>query len=433
MDHRNNEELRSTKGQIIPFPFSSKPIEPSLPIIKGNSPRFSGPISAEMWARSIKLKSTYKDEFDYTIFDRLHDRFGDKQPRGGVVFKSGLKLIEAQDCKNCFHRFEIDTYGRGCVFNCAYCYAKSYLSIRKYWNEPFPFPIDIVGVRKVFATIFESDKPHKLRHVLEKRVPLRIGSMSDSFMWIDKKYGVTRELLKILKFYDYPYIIFTRSDLIAEDEYLGLLDKKLASVQMSISSLNSELTRQIEPGAPAPRKRLAALQTLAKAGFWTTVRINPLFPIYPDGYYTNPTFNRANIEPFPYFSWDMVETIAQHSIPSLLVGMVRLYKPSIRFMNKALGYDIRNHFAEDVKEERASIHFSAAETAFYYTKIRDLCHKHNIRFSTCYIGNDPSGDSFFKYQPLWSNKKDCCDALGNVPAFKTTCSALSTNETPPLL
>jgi DNA repair photolyase len=52
---------------------------------------------------------------------------------------------------------------------------------------------------------------------------------------------------------------------------------------MSLSSINRELTRQLEPGAPAPRKRLQALQKLADNGFWTTVRINPLFPIYPDG------------------------------------------------------------------------------------------------------------------------------------------------------
>jgi DNA repair photolyase len=166
-----------------------------------------------------------------------------------------MKLIEAQDCAKCFHRFEIDTYGRGCIHNCAYCYAKSYLSIRRYWNVPIPFPIDIAAIRKIFATVFETSKRHKLRAILERRVPLRLGSMSDAFMWMDKTYRVTLELLKILKFYRYPYLIFTRSDLVADDEYVGVMDPQLASVQMSISSLNRELTRQIEPGAPAPSKR----------------------------------------------------------------------------------------------------------------------------------------------------------------------------------
>jgi DNA repair photolyase len=73
------------------------------------------------------------------------------------------------------------------VHNCAYCYAKSYLSIRRYWNAPMPFPIDIAAIRKIFATVFETAKPNKFRAILERRVPLRLGSMSDAFMWMDKE------------------------------------------------------------------------------------------------------------------------------------------------------------------------------------------------------------------------------------------------------
>lgn len=386
---------------------------------------FSGPLSREMWAKAHRVSSAYEDTFDYGIYDRLFARFGADQPRGGVVYKGTMKLLDAQDCARCFHRFEIDTYGRGCMHNCAYCYAKSYLSIRRYWNEPIPFPIDIAAIRHIFATVFETSKRNKFRSILEQRVPLRIGSMSDAFMWMDKKYGVTREFLKILKFYQYPYLIFTRSDLVADDAYMEAMDPRLASVQMSISSINSALTRTIEPGAPGPERRLKALQKLATHGFWTTVRINPLFPIYPDGYYSNPNFDHSTrIEPFNFFSWDMIEVIAQHQVPTVLVGMARLYRPNFRFMQQALGYDMRTHFAEDVREERASLHFSAAETTYYYQRIKVLCDQHGLRFSTCYIGNDSAGKSFERYQQLWSNRADCCDALGNVEAFTTTCAAL---------
>ena len=392
---------------------------------------FEGPVSAAMWARVSGLNSRYPDRFDYSIYDQLYARFGNEQPRGGVVFKSFMKLLEAEDCKLCFHRFEIDTYGRGCVFNCGYCYAKAYLTGRKYWNEPMPFPMDVSALRKTFYTVFETDKSHPFRRVMEKKIPLRIGSMSDSFMWIDKKYKVTQELLKILRFYRYPYIIFTRSDLVAEPEYVQLMDPKLASIQMSVSSINKALTKQIEPGAPEPMKRLAALQKLSNEGFWTTVRINPLFPIYPDGYFTDPNFDRSKeVKPFPFFSWDMIETIAQHSIPSLLVGIARLYPKNITFMNKALGYQIQDHFSKKVEYERASIHFSEAETRYYYEQIRALCTEHGVRFSTCYIGGDASGKSFFDYQALWDNKKDCCDAVGNVAGFKKTCADIETNPSP---
>jgi DNA repair photolyase len=182
----------------------------------------------------------------------------------------------------------------------------------------------------------------------------------------------------------------------------------------------------MEPGAPAPDQRLKALQKLATHGFWTTVRINPLFPIYPDGYYSNPNFDhRTSIEPFDFFSWDMIEAIAQHQVPTVLVGMARLYRPNLRFMHQALGYDMRVHFAEDVREERASLHFSTAETTYYYQRIKALCDQHGLRFSTCYIGTDNTGERFERDQPLWSNRADCCDALGNVAAFTTTCAALS--------
>jgi hypothetical protein len=46
---------------------------------------------------------------------------------------------------------------------------------------------------------------------------------------------------------------------------------------------------------------LLALQTLAEHGFWTTVRINPLFPIYPDGYYTDPHLITPNPSNLPFF------------------------------------------------------------------------------------------------------------------------------------
>jgi hypothetical protein len=225
--------------------------------------------------------------------------------REGVVYKGTMKHLEAHDCAQCFHRFEIDTYGRGCVHNCADCYAKSYLSIRRRWNEPMPFPIDIAAIRKILAPVFETSQPNKFRSILERRVPLRLGSMSDAFMWMDKKYRMTLELLKLLRFYRYPYLIFTRSDLVADEEYLQAMDPHLASIQMSLSSINQELTRQIEPGAPAPSKRPQALQTLVEHGFWTTVRINPLFPIYPDGYYTDPHFDHARpVKPCNFFSWE---------------------------------------------------------------------------------------------------------------------------------
>src|SRR2546425_536005 len=61
-----------------------------------------------------------------------------------------------------------------------------------------------------------------------------------------------------------------------------------------------------------------------------------------------------------------------------------------------------------------------------------LCATYGLRFSTCYIGNEATGESFQRYQPLWSNRADCCDAVGNVQAFQTTCASLQRSSFIPL-
>ncbi len=106
------------------------------------------------------------------------------------------------------------------------------------------------------------------------------------------------------------------------------------------------------------------------------------------------------------------------------MGVAWLYGPNLRFMHKALGYDMRVYFAQGVKKERKALHFSAAETAYYYSTIQKLCDKYGLRFSTCYIGNDARGESFYRYQHLWNNRDDCCDAVGNVLAFQTTSASV---------
>ena len=262
------EPSKASESNIIQFLSSNPAVKPGM-----------GLIELGMRSKLKKMKDcTYPDTFDWSIYDKLAKRYEVNPPRGGVVFKTNFKLVNYySSCSKCHYAFEIDTYGRGCIHDCVYCYAKDQLTAHGYWNRPIPFPVDLSEVRKIMYTVFETNKPSKWRDILEARTPVRIGSMSDSFMHMDKKYKVTQELLKILKFYRYPYIIFTRSDLVADDTYMSLLDKDLCSVQFSISGDNEKLFKAIEPGAPSVERRLKALKKLNENGFWTTVRINPLF------------------------------------------------------------------------------------------------------------------------------------------------------------
>jgi DNA repair photolyase len=395
---------------------------------------FNGAVSGAMWDKLQKLKSIYPDTFDWSMYDKLHERFGDKQPRGGVTFKTALKLINHNSsCTKCHYALELDTYGRGCVHNCTYCYAKDQLTMYGYWNQPMPFPMDLAEIRKIFYVVFETDKPSKWRDVLGRRVPIRIGCMSDSFMMIDMKYKVTLEMLKILKFYEYPYIIATRSDLAAHDDYINAMDPSLASVQYSITGTNEEIVRILEPGAPSLKRRFAALKKLAEAGFWTTARLNPLFPTYPDGYFTDkksveerfgetkavPRFDLFNIDQLDNF----ITNLKECKVPTLMPGFVRLSPIAIKSISKSCGIDFASFYKPEQLKKNGDKKYSDSEIAYYYKIIQDKCVKSGIRFTTCYIGNGEK--DYYQYQDLWDNKKDCCDAIGNVKAFKTTSQSIS--------
>lgn len=369
-------------------------------------------------ASKLRALSKYKSPYDFEIYRDLELRFGLEQPRGGIIFNTPFKLVNSHStCQQCLYAFEIDTYGRGCTHDCVYCYAKAELTVHGYWNKPFPMPIDVSEVWKAFYTVFETDKPNKWREVLEKKVPLRIGSMSDSFMFMDKKYKVTQELLRILDFYQYPYIIFTRSDLVAHDDYIALLNPDLCSVQMSIASTNDEMNKLIEPGTPSAKRRLKALERLVRNGFWTTVRANPFIPMYADGYYTDPNFDKKNMpEPFHFSSFDMIDEIAQTGCQSVLAGVVRLSSFSINQMEKATGRELRSFYKDEVKKSSRDFHYSDTEVRAYYERIHAKCIQNNIEFTTCYIGNGEP--QFWRDQDLWTNKTDCCNAKGKVSAFK---------------
>lgn len=412
-------------AEVIPFPIKdSKPKQTIVSKSKSLAPQKLGPIEQKMRAILDRCKdSKYPDTFDWSMYDKISARYGEEQPRGGVVFNTTFKLVNHHSsCRKCHYAFELDTYGRGCIHNCVYCYALDQLTTHGFWNRPMPFPVNMAEIRKTFYTVFETDRKSKWREVMDKKIPIRIGSMSDSFMWTDRKYKVTQELLKILDFYDYPYIIFTRSDLVATDEYMQLLRKDLCSVQMSIAGENEHLTRLIEPGAPSVSRRFKALETLSKHDFWTTVRLNPLFPHRPDGYYTDQESikhrfgSREECPEFPLSSWNFPKAVADTGCKSMLAGFVRLSSFATNQMSKAAKIDMKSFFKPELAAKQGDNRYSDSEIAFYYKKLQQECVKAGVRFNTCYIGNGEK--DYYQYQELWDNKGDCCDARGNVDAFK---------------
>jgi DNA repair photolyase len=210
---------------------------------------------------------------------------------------------------------------------------------------------------------------------------------------------------------------------------MALLEKDLCGVQFSIAGNNQAFIRAIEPGAPSYERRLRALQKLSKNGIWTTVRVNPLFPKYPDGYFTDPDSiverfgSRENVAVMNWYDENFVSEIADAGVPSILAGFVRLSPKAINSLSSVTGIDVRTFFKPENLKGSGDKQFSDAEIAYYYRWFTQECKKNKIRFNTCYIGNGIK--DYFQYQDLWSNKqKDCCDAKGNIKAFKDTSQSI---------
>ena len=185
-------------------------------------------------------------------------------------FKSFFNTVEASEGNRCHYPTRLDTYGCGCMHDCSYCYAKSLLEFRNLWNPKEPAVADINEIRKTLDKVHHGEV-------------LRLGGMTDCFQECERKYGVTYQTIKELNKRGIGYLIVTKSDLIADDKYIKILDRDLAHIQITVTCLDDDfyLAKGYEK-APFPSKRIPAILKLQELGFDVAIRLSPLIEEYMD-------------------------------------------------------------------------------------------------------------------------------------------------------
>ncbi|HYD13314.1 MAG TPA: PA0069 family radical SAM protein [Allosphingosinicella sp.] len=167
---------------------------------------------------------------------------------------------------------------RGCEHGCIYCFARPTHA----FHDLSP-GLDFES--KLFA---KPDAAKLLRAELGKRGyevrPIAMGTNTDPYQPIEGKWRITRSLLEVLAETKHPVTITTKSDRVLMDlDLLGEMARDgLVGVALSVTSLTPEIARTLEPRAPAPRKRLAAVKALADAGVPAWVSIAPVVPAITD-------------------------------------------------------------------------------------------------------------------------------------------------------
>lgn len=188
-----------------------------------------------------------------------------------MEFKSFYKIVGGGEGQKCHYPTRLDTYGCGCQHDCSYCYAKSLLDFRKLWD---PINPSIADIEKIKRTIKKKIQPGDI---------VRLGGMTDCFQPLEKTISNTYHTIEALNERRAGYLIVTKSDLIADDEYIRIMDKDLAHIQVTVTTLDDEfyLAKKYEK-ASLPSERIKAILKLQDAGFDVQIRLSPLIEEYMD-------------------------------------------------------------------------------------------------------------------------------------------------------
>lgn len=114
--------------------------------------------------------------------------------------------------------------------------------------------------------------------------PIALGTNTDPYQPVEREWAITRQCIAVLAETNHPLTITTKSDRVVRDIDLlaPMAAKGLASVAVSITSLDPAIARTVEPRAPHPEKRLSAVAALSAAGIPTYVSIAPVIPAITD-------------------------------------------------------------------------------------------------------------------------------------------------------
>jgi DNA repair photolyase len=214
-------------------------------------------------------REAYDDGWDIPEADRLvQTDVRLERPRSAISWNRSPDLP--------FDR-SINPY-RGCEHGCIYCYARpthAYLNL----SPGLDFETRLIA-RPGIAEVLDSE----LRRPSYRVAPLSIGTNTDPYQPIERDHAIMPKVLLVLTAFQHPVWITTRGTTIERDidQIAALATCGLASVSISVTTLDEGLARKMEPRAPAPKRRLQMIRRLADAGIPVRIQVSPLIPALTD-------------------------------------------------------------------------------------------------------------------------------------------------------
>jgi len=225
--------------------------------------------------------SNIAGRFESTTLERADDGWyqeGMEQAPGETVLPDKAKsIISSNESPDVGFDLSINPY-RGCSHGCVYCFARpthSYMGLSP-------------GLDFETKLFYKENAAQLLEAELAKRSyvckTIALGINTDGYQPLEKRLLVTRSVLEVLTRCRHPVTIVTKSALVLRDLDLlvDLARDRLVSVSVSITSLEDEIKRTLEPRAASPQARLRVVRQLAEAGVPVGVLVAPVIPAVTD-------------------------------------------------------------------------------------------------------------------------------------------------------
>lgn len=195
-------------------------------------------------------------------------------------------------------------------------------------------PTNFSLIQSYFYKAFERETQSRnvVIQCLRRKIPIHFGGMSDPFQAAERDLKISLRTLSLLKRYDYPTIISTKSDLLLGKEYLDVLDGMKIAVQITLTTSSNDVAKRLEPNAPSVETRLEIFSKLSDMDIWTGCRLQPLIP-------------KVNSEDF-----ELIDKMADAGCRHVIIEHYKLptYTNSMRrkIMAKACSFDVEDYFRE---------------------------------------------------------------------------------------
>jgi DNA repair photolyase len=163
---------------------------------------------------------------------------------------------------------------RGCEHGCIYCFARpthAFLGL----SPGLDFETKLFAKTNAAAAL-----ERELADPKYKVATIAIGTNTDPYQPIEKRYRIMRRILEVLSAANHPVGIVTKSALVLRDLDIlaSMAERGLVKVALSVTTLDAKLARAMEPRASTPNRRLETLKQLTEAGVPTSVMVAPVIP-----------------------------------------------------------------------------------------------------------------------------------------------------------